>query len=287
MLFLKQYTGRDAHSITEGCHDGSPCPFKNNFFNIDLIGVSGMIIFNIQYFAKEDEENIQYQDEKNENTTVENPIPITEDFDDEKDLNFETGEEVLTKQTDSSPKTFLSTMFDLLEVFAYAIAMMIIVFLFVIKFVTVDGNSMLYTLYNEERLVIYNLFYTPETNDVIVINYEDRNELLVKRVIGVEGDKIKINFDTWDIWVNDKILDQSYLKLNPEYKKVPMENGHLTDLDENNCVSFTVDEGKVFVLGDNRNHSSDSRVFGQMDINEIMGKVVFRVYPFERAGAIQ
>jgi signal peptidase I len=66
-----------------------------------------------------------------------------------------------------------------------------------------------------------------------------------------------------------------------------MEKGLLRDVDENNCVTFTVEEGKVFVMGDNRNHSSDSRVFGQLDADEILGKVIFRVYPFESVGAIK
>jgi signal peptidase I len=146
---------------------------------------------------------------------------------------------------------------------------------------------MLYTLQDDDRLIIYNLFYTPETNDVIVINYEPRNELLVKRIIGVEGDKVKINFSTWEIWVNDKYLEQPYLDMNPDKGIIPMKQGNLVDVDENNCIEFTVEEGKVFVLGDNRNGSSDSRVFGQLDADEIMGKVIFRVFPFESAGAIE
>ena len=214
-------------------------------------------------------------------------LSSSEDSDDEPEINFETGEAIEDSSDDSNKRTLLASIFDLLEVFSYAVALMVIVFLFVVKFVTVDGNSMNYTLMNEDRLIIYNLFYTPKVNDVIVINLEERNELLVKRVIGVEGDTVKIDFDTWEIWVNDSLLDQSYLDGNLEIGKKPMEKGNLVGVDSDNCISFVVEEGKVFVLGDNRNHSSDSRVFGQMDMDEIMGKVVFRVFPFESIGTVK
>ncbi len=215
------------------------------------------------------------------------PLSNSDTLEDGPEINFETGEAIEDSSDDSNKKTFLTTIFDLLEVFSYAVALMVIVFLFVVKFVTVDGSSMNYTLIHKDKLIIYNLFYTPEVNDVIVINLEERNELLVKRVIGVEGDTVKIDFDTWEIWVNDSLLDQSYLEGNLEIGKKPMEKGHLTDVDSDNCISFVVEEGKVFVLGDNRNHSSDSRVFGQMDMDEIMGKVVFRVFPFESIGTVK
>lgn len=261
---------------------------KNNKSKIFGIG--------IQFFSNEKNENDD-ENQGNVNNSFKfdfspeqnNEQSNEQNFDEfeEQEINFETGEAINSQEKDSIQKIIFKNLFDILEVFAHSIALMVIVFLFVVKFVTVDGTSMLYTLKDEDKLVIYNLFYTPESNDVIVINYKDKNELLVKRVIGVGGDTIKIDFDTWEIWVNGEYLEQPYLNENPEYRKEPMERGHLVDVDSDNCITFTVEEGKVFFLGDNRNHSSDSRVFGQLDISEILGKVIYRVYPFESAGVIK
>jgi signal peptidase I len=165
--------------------------------------------------------------------------------------------------------------------------MMVIVFLFVIKFVTVDGTSMLNTLQHEDRLIVYNLFYTPQKNDIIVVNYDERNELLVKRIIGTEGDKVKINFRTWEVFVNDELLPQPYLEDNiQKLEGRPMTSGNMK-LDENHCVEFVVAKGHVFVMGDNRNMSLDSRSIGQLDVDEILGKVVFRVAPFDNMGTFE
>ncbi len=249
----------------------------------------------IQFFAEENLENEEdisldsLNDLKNEEVIDSNEEEMTliSGNSDENDGNVASDAD---GQTDFAGKRVLSSIFDIVEVFSYAIALMVVVFLFVIKFVTVDGDSMLNTLHDEDRLIIYNLFYTPETNDIIVINCEERgyDELLVKRVIGVEGDTVKINFNTWEVWVNGELIDQSYLDSNSQKGVSMMNCGMFSgDMDENKCVTFTVDEGKVFVMGDNRNFSMDSRAIGQLNIEDIMGKVVFRVSPAESIGTVE
>ena len=161
-------------------------------------------------------ENKDYNENENEKENINaeevtSGVEKTED-DMEQDINFETGEVISYEPKESIGKTILSNVFDVVEVFAHSIALMVLVFLFVVKFVTVDGTSMVSTLQDDDKLIIYNLFYTPETDDVIVINYKERNELLVKRVIGTEGDTVKIDFDTWEIWVNGEYLEQPYKK---------------------------------------------------------------------------
>ncbi len=204
-----------------------------------------------------------------------------------EEINFETGEKITKKEPQSVAKKALSSIYDIIEIFAYAIAMMVIVFLFVIKFVTVDGTSMLNTLQHKDRLIVYNLFYTPQKNDIIVVNYDEREELLVKRVIGTEGDKVKINFITWEVFVNDELLPQPYLSDNVQkLEGRPMTSGNMK-LDENHCVEFVVAKGHIFVMGDNRNMSLDSRSIGQLDVDEIIGKVVFRVAPFDNMGTFE
>lgn len=255
-----------------------------------MFDVRLVVKLNIQFFANSDDsddKNETLDEQLNSEETTKDMSFVEDENSSKEEINFETGEVVTTVEKKSVYQIILTNFFDILEVFAYSTAMMVVTFLFVIKFVTVDGWSMNSTLIHKDRLIICNLFYTPETDDVIVLNYEPRDELLVKRVIGVEGDTVKIDFDTWEVWVNGEYLEQPYLKTNPEVGNEPMEKGLLRDVDENNCVTFTVEEGKVFVMGDNRNHSSDSRVFGQLDADEILGKVIFRVYPFESVGAIK
>ncbi len=270
------------------------------------------INLNIQFFANssdestKDEKDIQGEGTKTEESKSEvlsqNDATVTPEVakgdsevqsdENNVDKNLQSADEKGGESDeDEAPKSIgyiiLSNLFDIIEVFSYSLALMVFAFLFIVKFVTVDGSSMMTTLKNEDRLIICDLFYTPDTGDVIVLNYEPRDELLVKRVIGIAGDTIKIDFDTWEVWVNGEYMQQPYLKDNPEIGKEPMDKGYLIDVDENNTITFTVEEGKVFVMGDNRNHSSDSRVFGQMDADEILGKVIFRVYPFETVGAVK
>jgi signal peptidase I len=243
---------------------------------------------NIQFFS----ESSSDQDDNVSSTTevTDNNLNLQNEFEVEEcyvETFSRTGEQIITAQQQSASKKILSSIYDIVEIFAYAIAMMVIVFLFVIKFVTVDGTSMLNTLQHKDRLIVYNLFYTPEKNDIIVINYEERNELLVKRVIGTEGDKVKINFRTWEVFVNDELLPQPYIADNVQKLEGRlMADGNMTP-DENGCVEFVVEKDKIFVMGDNRNASLDSRSIGQLDVDEIIGKVVFRVAPFDNMGTFE
>lgn len=197
-----------------------------------------------------------------------------------------------TKEKKSNPlQTLLESAFEWLEVFGYALAVMMLLFLFVFKYVSVDGSSMSPTFnpnlidgdYTndeiEDRLIITNLFYTPKTGDVVVITSENHDKPLIKRVIAVGGQKVKINFGEWKVWVDDVLLDESeYLIEGKNYfPDTFMQNGSF----KYNTVQFTVDEDKVFVMGDNRQNSLDSRydAIGQLRIDDIMGKVIARVYP--------
>lgn len=243
---------------------------------------------NIQFFSESssDEDNTVSSplEDTDNNSKTENEFEVEECYDEK---SFETAEKILKPEQESIAKKVLSSIYDIIEIFAYAIAMMVIVFLFVIKFVTVDGTSMINTLQHKDKLIVYNLFYTPEKNDIIVINYDEKEELLVKRVIGTEGDKVKINFRTWEVLVNGEILPQPYREDNiQKLEGRPMTSGNMKP-DENHCVEFVVEKGKVFVMGDNRNMSLDSRSIGQMDVEEIIGKVVFRVAPFDNMGTFE
>ena len=137
---------------------------------------------------------------------------------------------------------------------------------------------MLPTLCNGERLVISNLFYEPAPGDIVVLCGEaDREEgrNLIKRIIAVGGQTIDIDFETGEVTVDGEVLDEPYI----------LERTHL---DEGTEFPLTVPEGEVFVMGDNRNGSRDSRSLSVGTVKEeyIVGRVLFRFFPFDRFGTV-
>jgi signal peptidase I len=196
---------------------------------------------------------------------------------------FETCKSV---SSDDSKTNFARTLYDYLETFCFALALMMVLFLFVFRYVAVDGDSMMDTLKNQDKLIISNLFYTPETGDIIVINPEshgDAQEPIIKRVIATEGQSVFIDYENWEVYVDGKKLDEPYIQGMRKVESlrfgrdVPMAGTSV----EKYKSEFIVDEGKVFVMGDNRNNSKDSRSYeyGEMGVNRILGRVVVRLSP--------
>lgn len=163
---------------------------------------------------------------------------------------------------------------------------------FVMSISMVIGSSMEPTLLENDRLVIMRFFYKPSYGDIIAVWAEGlpnretggTGEMIVKRVIGLEGDVIDIDRETGTVYRNGKALREDYIKES-------IDSNNLGNAD----YPVTVAENSVFVLGDNRNHSTDSRYVenadtdyfvGCIDLRYIMGKAVFRVYPFDRIGVL-
>ena len=148
---------------------------------------------------------------------------------------------------------------------------------FVFKHSVVDGTSMDKTLAHNDHLILYGLFYTPERYDIIVFaDYTTAEKKpLVKRVIALPGEHIVITEDGV-VTVNGEVLDENYVYKSdvPNYKYAPLD--------------LIVPEGEVFVMGDHRTVSNDSRneMIGTVDIDSILGKVVLRIYPFEKFGTV-
>jgi signal peptidase I len=174
-------------------------------------------------------------------------------------------------------------------------AFLIIIVLFVVftRMSTVDGDSMLPTLVDQQRLMISDLLYTPAHNDIVVVwaNWIPNDEgsygkAIVKRVIGVAGDKIHIDYANGRVYRNDEQLSLEFID------GVLWEDGHrintYTNEEEGCGGDFTVPEGYVFVMGDNRNNSTDSRsaMVGFVDTREIIGRAYLRVWPIGSFGNI-
>lgn len=164
-----------------------------------------------------------------------------------------------------------ATVLDWIGCLLAALVWVLILMTFLFRVIDVDGTSMEPTLVNTDKVVITDLFYTPHDQDIIVISHaEEYNKPLVKRVIATEGQTLKIDFDKGEIYVDGELLDEDYTMGETIMGNIPEEE-----------IPEVIPEGKVFVLGDHRDVSLDSRYteIGLIDVSSIIGKAQFVVIP--------
>jgi len=170
----------------------------------------------------------------------------------------------------------LKNLIELAKSVIIAIVAAVLIITFVFETVSVDGLSMFPTLNNKDRLIVEKVSYYfryPKVNDIVVLKYPaDTREKFIKRVVAVSGDKLKIEDNR--LFVNGVERDEPYL--NEKFI-----NGFFNEV--------TVPENTVFVLGDNRNNSRDSRFpdVGFVNKKLIVGRAVLRLYPFNKIGRIR
>ena len=161
----------------------------------------------------------------------------------------------------------------------YMIAAVVLLFSFCIRYVVVSGESMFETLYDGDYLLVVNrtLCGELEQGDIVVASMDRfRNGApIVKRVIATEGQTVDIDFRAGIVYVDGVALEEDYI----------YEPTHLA---EGMKFPLTVEEGCLFLMGDNRNDSTDSRSpgIGQVDIREILGRVVFLMVPGTNKGTM-
>ncbi len=189
-------------------------------------------------------------------------------------------------EDDSPAFDLISTIYGIAEIFVITMISTIFILSFCLRLCRVDGSSMNMTLKHGELLVITDFFYSPEQGDIVIFHLvnEDYEKALVKRVIATEGQTLEINFTDKLITVDGVIYPDEHAYLdNDEYKIYKaFDSRYIVVEDGKIYYRATVPEGHIFVLGDNRNNSSDSRSerVGFVDADCVLGKAAFRMSPF-------
>ena len=176
----------------------------------------------------------------------------------------------------------IDSIFDIFELFIISLVAVLIVMTFFFRHAVVEGSSMENTLFEGEHIIISDFMYTPERGDIIV--FEDRTigieGRLVKRVIAVGGDRVQITY-SGDVYVNGTLLTEDYA-----VHDTPI---YTPDNTVRYKVDITVPDGELFVMGDNRPVSADSRDprIGTISEDSVLGRVLIRFYPFDKFGTVE
>lgn len=213
------------------------------------------------------------------NDINEEKFETTEDAEAAENPAEETGEE-----QPEEPKKPFSDALDWVSCMVYAVAAMLALNLFFFRSITVSGPSMLDTLQDGDKVVATNFCYKPAYGDIVVIQADKLKnkvtdmwgEPIIKRVIAVEGDTIRINFTLGEVYRNGELLEEDYIK---DLTFMRQDDTWIKGNED-----YTVPENTVFVMGDNRGVSNDSRNLPQVgfvDTRFIMGKAFVRVSPME------
>ena len=181
-------------------------------------------------------------------------------------------DEEISKYDPKKPRR-IDGRFDLVELFVFTLLAVMIVTTFFFRHSIVEGSSMENTLHSGEHLIISDLFYTPSRGDIIVCeDYTTKiPKPIVKRVIGIEGDSVTVT-EKGDVFVNGVLLEEDYVFTDGPYRQ--------------DRIDIVVPDGEIFVMGDHRNVSADSRDIGTISVDSVLGKVLLRFYPFDKFGTV-
>ena len=183
----------------------------------------------------------------------------------------EEKKEEMTDEAAGQRETPGRELYEWTQALGGSVLTVVLVFTFLIRLIGVDGHSMVPTLQNGDRLLVLSSLLDSdyEYGDIVVLREESfLEEPIVKRVIATEGQTVDIDFEAGVVYVDGEALDEPYIN-EPTY------------MEEGTEFPLTVPEGCIFVMGDNRNHSSDSRDsrLGTVDTRCVLGKAVFLAFP--------
>lgn len=167
-------------------------------------------------------------------------------------------------------------LYDWIRCVVFAIAIVVVCLTFVFRLVDVDGTSMNDTLQTNDKVIVTNLMYQPNNNDIVVISHgAEYKKPIIKRVIAKEGQTLKLDKENDRIIVDGIVIDEPYIK-----------GTTFSGNYGNNEIPDVIPEGKIFVMGDNRQVSLDSRSteIGLIDVKDVIGKAQIVAFPFNHFG---
>lgn len=213
----------------------------------------------------------------NDNPVVDETTEINGSANDNNDEdNNENQNDVKVKIKVANPDGAVAGIFDWVRCIIFAIAIVILSLTFVFRLVDVEGSSMYDTLSSEDKVIVTNFMYTPKTNDIVVISHGAQYaKPIIKRVIATEGQSVELDYENDRIIVDGVVIDEPYIDGSSF-------GGNVGD----NDIPDVIPEGKIFVMGDNRTVSMDSRStkIGLIDVKDVIGKAQIVAFPFDHFG---
>ncbi|MCG8501755.1 MAG: signal peptidase I [Firmicutes bacterium] len=195
----------------------------------------------------------------------------------EKESGENRNEEGTLVQSEQSQKTSMKQeLFEWVQAIVIALVIALVIRTFVFSLIKVNGQSMLPTLHHDDRLVVVKLMYEPKQGDIIILNPPDKQKgPFVKRIIATSGQNVDIDYEKHKVYVDGEVLQEDYVN------ELVMQRGDIQ-------FPVTVPEDHVFVLGDNRNNSRDSRYsdVGMIPYQFIIGKVTLKIWPLHKFGSV-
>ncbi len=186
-----------------------------------------------------------------------------------ENINDQIGENIEKKDNigESKIKKARNEVVEWIQAIVIAVVLALIIRNFVFTVVRVDGQSMEPTLSHNDRMIVWRVAYEPKVNDIVIFNPEgyDKSIYWVKRVIATEGQHVEINYSQNAVYVDGEKIDEPYLG------EAMVDQGTITEVD--------IPKGYVFIMGDNRNHSTDGRIIGPIKENTIIGRAVVKFWP--------
>ena len=188
----------------------------------------------------------------------------------EKNFNIEENEEIVEEA--SPQKSLKKEIIEWVQAIVIAVVLALLIRNFVFTVVRVDGQSMEPTYQHNDRLIVWRLGYEPKNGDIVVFNPpgKDKSVFWIKRVIATEGQHVEIDYNLNSVYVDGEKIDEPYLG------EQMIEKPYLP------IKELDVPEDCVFVMGDNRNNSTDGRVIGPVNEEHVIGKAILRFWPFTK-----
>lgn len=187
---------------------------------------------------------------------------------------------IVTAEEEDETITVSELLFEWAGAMFTALAVVLLLLTFFVRQVTVSGSSMTDTLKNDDRLLVTNFMYTPSNGDIVVISHgSNYSDPIIKRVIATAGQRLDINYDTGEVIVDGVLQNEPYIK------GTTKQLSNAISLEEYDNM---IPEGYIFVMGDNREGSLDSRSkeIGLIPLNNVIGKAEWRIMPFDQFGTV-